>query len=379
MRDITLIGYIFYILLSIIFLSACEPNEASEQQETYRLEKIDSFIINRDTRIRILDFNAVDKKYLAYDPITEEFLHLAENGDILETVSRFGEGPNEYSTNLITASFNTNGGYYVQSSNEFISYDQHWEVESRLLLTPYHTIILYSGPRIKTPFYHLQDSEEPYFFSNFFSGINVHHFDPKDDLRTKKLIELYNPIKGSLEWVLPFDPGLLPNSDFDLMPMMISQIYTLDDHGKLLYLTFQNSSVIGVYNLANNFELMEKIAFGHQEFTHTNKSKNIAIFNFSPKAIGVLYFAGMSEGAAQIKKDQDPDYLPYKDPDLYKIVLVQNGKWLKKELQFPKSSEPHSEILQLPNNRILLRELDPDDGEPEFSVYSIYELKVIPE
>lgn len=369
-------GYLYFII-SVIFFSACDNENDPDLQVTYRLEKIDSFRVERDTRIRILDFNAVNKEYLAYDHIKEEILRLDDKGNVLEAVRRFGEGPHEYSTSLLAASFNhESGGYYLQSSNEFVWYNKDWEVKNRLKITPFHNIKFYTGPKLKVPYFHLQAKNEPYFFANFFTGVPVHNFDSKEDLSAKNLIELYNPVESTLEWVLPLDVSLLSKSDPNNGKLMINQIYALDPLSNLLYLSFQNGNRIGIYDITNKFELVKRIDFGHQEFSQTNKSKNKALLNFDNKEVGVLYYTGLSEGAEQIKKEQNPHYFSFQDPNLYKIIMLRDGEWLKStEIQFPLGSEPHSEILQLPNNRVLLRDMDPVDVEPEFSNYSIYELK----
>jgi hypothetical protein len=341
----------------------------------YQFVKIDSFQVDRPNRIRMLDYNAKENEFLAYDQITHEFLRIDGEGDVLEAVKRFGEGPNEYSTSMIAASFNHEGeGYLLQSSNEFIQYSSEWEVKDRLRIAPFQIIKTYTGPRSQVPYFYLEGLSEPFFFSNFFSGVPVHHFKAKDDYSSQKLIELYNPMKGSLEWALGFDTKLIQDSDLSQNELRPNQIFALDKMSKLLYLTFQNGKAVGVYDLANNFAPKDEISFVQKDFVKTNKSRNTALLDFGSDGLGVLYFTGLSEGAAQIRKERDADDLPYQDPSLYRFVMLQEGSQLEKEVAFPLGTEPHSEIIQLPGNRILLRDRDNGSEEPDYSSYSIFEL-----
>jgi len=370
----------FAILAIMTFFSfSCENSTSRIEyaEEVYNLEIIDSFKIDRPNRIRILDYNGSKNEFLAFDPITNEFLLIDGSGEVLEAIGRYGEGPNEYNTSLVAASFNDDGeGYYVQSSNEFIQYNKNWEIEKRLRISPFHTIKLYSGPKYSVPYYRLERYEQPHFFANFFSGLQVHHFLAKDDYSSQKLIEHYNADKDSLEWVLPFDAEFFPLSELDQNELRPTQFFALDKMSKLLFLTFKSGKVIGVYDLANGFKLEQKINFDHQEFINSNNSRNTALLHFGNQKLGVFYYTGLSEGAEQIKKDKDPDYSSYQDPTLYRIIILKGGQQQKNEVMFPTQSEPHSEIIQMPNHRLLLRDIDKGDVEPEFSSYTIYELKI---
>lgn len=345
--------------------------------ESYYLEKVDSIHIDRENRITVLDFNPVNKRFLAYDQITQEFLLLDERGRVLEAVYRVGEGPNEYNSNLLAASFNhERGGYYTLSSRDFLWFNENWEVEKRLPFAPQFSIRFYSGPRFKVPYYTLPGELEPYLFTNFFTRTNTAVIGEEGDVTSKNLIELYNPQKDSLEWGLPNDPRLLPEFELDKenRQTMAVPLFVLDNEEKLMYLTFESSGEIGVFDLANGFELKEKIAFGQESFTQSNKSKNTALFNFGSGTFGILYFMGLSEAAIQARRNNNPDYFAFSDPSLYQLIMVRDGLQQENEIEFPAGCEPHSEIVQLPGNRILLRDQYMGDDEPEYSTYSVFKL-----
>lgn len=364
----------------LLFCFSCGGNSDSVSEimrTSYYLEKVDSIHIDRENTVTLLDFNPASNKFLAYDQITQEFLVLDERGRILEVVYRIGEGPNEYNSNLLAASFNhEEEGYYLLSSREFLWFNENWEVDKRFRFTPQVYIRFYTGPRFEVPYYTLPGDEDPYLFTNFFTRTNTGVIGEEDDT-SKYLIELYNPQKDSLEWMLPNDPQLLPEFELDKDNRQTRPVplFVLDNEAKLMYLTYERSGEIGVFDLANGFELKEKIAFDQESFIRSNNSRNIALFPYAPAMFGVLYFMGLSEAATQTRINNNPDYYAFFDPSLYRLIMVRDGLQQANEIEFPAGCEPHSEIMQLPNNRILLRDKHMGDDEPEYSTYSIFELK----
>ena len=53
------------------------------------------------------------------------------------------------------------------------------------------------------------------------------------------------------------------------------------------------------------------------------------------------------------------------------MIMIRDGVQEEKELEFPENSEPNAEIVQLPGNRILLRDKYTGDDEPDYSTYSV--------
>src|SRR5690554_5221870 len=117
---------VMVLIISLsLFCFSCSGDSESRSQtlgtDSYYLEKIDSIHIDRENTVTVLDFHPASDKFLAYDQITQEFLVLDERGRVLEAVYRVGEGPNEYNSNLLAASFNhERGGYYTLSSRDFL-------------------------------------------------------------------------------------------------------------------------------------------------------------------------------------------------------------------------------------------------------------------
>ena len=366
----------------LLFCFSCSRDSKTDAEsvaaDSFYLEKVDSIHIDRENRVTVLDFNPANNRFLAYDQITQEFLVLDERGQVLEAVYRVGEGPNEYNSNLLAASFNhERGGYYTLSSRDFLWFNENWEVETRVRFASHIQINYYTGPRHRVPYYTLPGVSDPFVYTNFFPGTYPGVGGDADEATSKYLIELYNPQNDELEWVLPNDPQLLPEFELDEENRQISpvQVYALDNEAKLMYLTFERSGEIGVYDLANGFELKEKIAFDQESFIQSNKSKNTALFKFDRETFGILYFKGLSEAATQARRSNNPDYFAFSDPSLYQLIMVRDGLQQENEIEFPPSCEPRSEIVQLPGNRILLRDKYTGDDEPEYSTYSVFELK----
>ncbi|NHE58882.1 hypothetical protein [Cyclobacterium plantarum] len=371
-----------FIIMAMPVLISCNTSSKSEEEmgigTTYYLEKVDSIRIARENRVTILDYHPIEDRFLAYDQITEEFLVLDGKGELLEAVYRIGEGPNEYNSSLLAASFNQEaGGYFLQSSGEFLWYNPDWEVEERARFTPSVFIRFYSGPRFKVPYFRFEDELKPYFFTNFFSGVNNAVRGMNEGNASDNLIEFYNSNKESLEWGLAKDPGSLPQimEDPGTDQEKPTQVFALDRAANRLYLTYDRSNTIGVYDMDQDFGLQEMLHFEHRRFSAINNAKNKALFNFEDDLVGVLYFEGLSEAATGARKANDPEYFPFKDPGLYHFILLQDGVQQKEEIVFPAGCGPHSEVLSLPGKRFLLRDKYRGEDEPTYSTYSVYELK----
>lgn len=367
-----------YILLLLLWFSCGRENNTGSPNQiapTYYLEKVDSIQIDRGNISRVLDYSPVKNRFLAFDQITQEFLVFNDQGQILESVYREGEGPNEYNSSLIAASFNDeDGGYFMLSSIEFLRYNEKWEVEERIRFTSYVQLRFYSGPKVAIPYYSLSGTSENYFFTSFFSGINTFVGSNAKEISPDYLIEQYNPTKKSIEWKLPFETELLPEfeSNEESGKTKPTQVFSLDKEANLLYLTFERSKEIGVYDIAEDFKLQKKIKFDHESFLHSNKSKNTGLFNFGDEKFAVLYYKGLSEAATEARKINNSGF-PLHDPSLYSLILVEAG--FQQEMEFPMICEPHLEFIKLPGNRIMLRDKFKGAKEPEHSNYSIFELK----
>ncbi len=368
---------IFYFLFfSCITSCGLRGNDVDIQSKGgYFLEKVDSIKIVYENEIKILDFDQDSRKLLAVDKISKDFLLLNEAGELLESVNRYGEGPDEYNSSIMAASFlPDNEGFLLLSSRDLIWYDAGWKVKSRQDFFADIQIISYVGPGYKVPYYLAENGKDLSVFVNFFSGFNAYGNDAygNEDF----LLQQFSPLTSELDWVFTFNQDLLPTYRLEDKKTAAKpvQVYAIDRDKHVVYLTFQSSDEIGVYDLWNDFELIEKIAFSHKDFQVANGAKNKALLDFQSEVFGILYYKGLSESAILMKKNSDPEYIPVTDPSLYSFIVVDKENHFD-EIPFPDFCEPLSELVQLSGNRILMRDKYLGDDEPEYYTYSIFELK----
>ncbi|WP_137402332.1 hypothetical protein [Echinicola rosea] len=368
---------LFIVFLLLFLCPSCDKRSNKEESNLVTIEKVDSIRVDWETKITILDFDQNKSRYLAVDQVTKEFLIIDNTGKVLESIQRFGDGPNEYNSSLIAASFfEEKGGYLLLSSRDLIWYSDVWEVNDRFRFVSEWYAVFYTGPRYAVPYYYQKNGSDIFVFTNFFSGFNSNA--GIKDTNIDFLVEQFNPVADRLEKVILFKSADIPRIDLpkgnSSMPV---QVYHLDKEKNLMYLTFQHSNEIGVYDLRENFELKYNVNFNHDVFNQSNNSKNVGLFRFDQGLTGILYFKGLNESSEVAKKSVDPNYVPFFDPKLYGLILIKDDKSIEVEVPFPfPDCEPNSEIVQLPGNRILMRDIYNGDVEPEFSSYSIFEVSV---
>ncbi|MEX2512453.1 MAG: hypothetical protein WD398_06075 [Cyclobacteriaceae bacterium] len=142
----------------------------------------------------------------------------------------------------------------------------------------------------------------------------------------------------------------------------------LDGRGKVLEAVFRVGEGPNEYNSS-----LLAASFNQEEGGYLAQSS--VEFHFNTDLFGILYFEGLSEAATDVRKSADPDYLPIKDPSLYRMIVIHDGVKQVQEIGFPPSCDPRSEILPLPDNRVLFRDRYKGEEEPEYHTYSIFELK----
>lgn len=110
----------FFIISLLLFLCpSCDIRSNEEESNHVTIEKIDSIRVDWGTKFTILDFDQNKRRFLAVDQVTKEFLIIDSTGKVLESIQRFGDGPNEYNSSLIAASFlkKREGIYYLVHGN----------------------------------------------------------------------------------------------------------------------------------------------------------------------------------------------------------------------------------------------------------------------
>ncbi|SDY95617.1 MULTISPECIES: hypothetical protein [Rhodonellum] len=366
-----------FLPVIVVMFFSCQAKDRESASLDIDLVKVDSFVVKRDTRFRILDHHSKNGNYLGYDPITKSFILIDAQGEIIREVLRIGEGPNEYNSNLSSAAFNEDGGgVFLQSSNELIWYDQNWEIKKRWKYGPNFGLTVYGGPRYRTPYYFGEDTSRPFVFTSFFPNTKIPFNEIQTKLGNGHIVELFDSSNDTLIWKLPIDFSLYSeynpkDKEFDLAP-----IYYLDTENKLLLLSFDNSIAIGVYDLNADFNFTRQINLEKSNLMDNGKGKTVKLFPVYNRDLMILRYSGMSELELATKKEANSTYSPIQDSKLYRFYYASEDKNVLKELPFPEGIEPNSELIILASGKFLMRDKDEEGAEMNYSSYSIYELRM---
>lgn len=361
----------------IVPLFSCQENKSQIAEINIALVKIDSLIIQKETRIRILDHHSNTGNFLGYGPITKSFLLIDGKGKILEEVNRFGQGPNEYSANLSSAAFNEDGGgVFLQSSNELIWYDENWVIKNKWKYAPNFGVTIYGGPRFSTPYYFEKNSPAPLIFTSFFSNVKIQFHEEQRRLGISKIVEVFDSSKDKLDWKLPIDFSLYneykpKDNEFDLSP-----VYYLNKEKKVLLLSFDNSLTVGAYDMSSEFDLLWLFNFEKNQLSDKGNGKTVKIFQNANHDFVILRYSGIADLELLSKKEENSSYSPLQDSQLYRFYYVSEDKKVLKELPFPAGHEPNSELIILGEGKFLIRCKDDEDTEMNYSSYSVFEITV---
>lgn len=364
-----------HIPFIVMTLFSCHGNDKDISELQVEMVKVDSLVVDRDTRFRILDHEAVNGNYLAYDPITKSFLVIDRQGKIIQEVKRIGEGPNEYNSNPSTAAFNqVGGGVFLQSPNELIWYDENWDIKKRWKYASNFGVTLYSGPRFKTPYYNQKEKDDPLVFTSFLPSIKIPFAEILSISGNGGIIEVFESSKDTLVWKLPIDFGLFsPHSPTD-KEFDLAQVYYLDSENEVLLLTFDNSLVIGVYDMNADFEFGRKFTLVKDDLIDKGKGKTVKLFPVFDRDILLLRYSAIGELELARKKEENSGYSPVQDTNLYRLYYLSSDKGMLKEMPFPEGAEPNAELVSLGSGKFLMRDKELNDTEMNHSSYSIYEI-----
>ncbi|TVP50461.1 MAG: hypothetical protein EA341_07320 [Mongoliibacter sp.] len=371
------VDYSFFIVLMAAIFFSCKENGIQSQIPKPELHKIDEIVIVRDTRFRILDYHLEKSIFLAYDAITKSFIIIDSKGEINQEIERTGEGPNEYNSNLLSGAFNEKeGGYFLQSSNELLWYNEKWEVNKRWRFSSFFNVVFYGGPKTKTPYFFLNDATYPQVLPSFYSNFKIPIEEVEPTLSSGNLLEVFDPSDGSLTWKLPIDFGSFSPFNPEDKEFDLTQVFFLDDDQKLLRLTFDNSLTIGIYDLTRDFELVKYVQIVEQNLDDKGKGKTVGLYPADDSGYILLRYSGISEVQLEKKKSNNEDYFPLADPSLYKFYFLDKDNMLSPPISFPENFDPNAELILLEKGKILMREKDKEDEESTYSSYAVFEFRL---
>lgn len=125
------------LLILITFVcSSCGSGNAEQDQSAgnvqYDLIKTDSIRINKLEAIQVTDYDALNKRLLAYATSTKECLELDMEGNILTTVDLTGEGPGHFGRGLTELGY-FGDGKIIHGPAVYFTYASDWTYEDRIV------------------------------------------------------------------------------------------------------------------------------------------------------------------------------------------------------------------------------------------------------
>ncbi|MBN3584167.1 hypothetical protein JYB64_17345 [Algoriphagus aestuarii] len=366
------------LVMSAIFLSL------SGFAQKIQLKKVAELHIESLAPVGIRDYDPVKDEYLGFVDKGSDGVELAifdSKGKILISEVRRGDGPNYYSSSALTMGFAPNGGIFVQTSNEFLTYDREFNLIKRIRFEPKFTTVVYSGPREK--FIPLSKGDEISFLTGV-SGISGMAMGPEVPSKVN-LIEYYDPSMQSVQSIAPLsEREIFEGYGDEKSTVTINSIYGLNSKENLLYLTTTIDNEITVYNPINWF-VVKRIKVNHEEFQPLDdiplKESNLEtsgrtglfainrkLLKFDSDFLGLVYVKGESETSFEFRKSSGKKSR-LNDPEMHRLVLFKDG------VQLPGEHTISSGMIEmpLPNNQILVK-VSEGEEELEYYPYEIWEI-----
>ncbi|MBC6368658.1 hypothetical protein [Algoriphagus sp. AK58] len=384
-------NFICFSILMIWGLNiACSPKTETSQSgtENYTLVKVDSFGIKNLTQIVITDYSPVKQVYLGYSTISDELLIIGEKGELINRVSKKGEGPGLYGNwNPTGMSFTPEGNILLEFPFSLVTLSPEFEILSQHRVSSPLPIRTF-GPMGKTPIYQINATS--YALVGPSSFLPAHYLimnkEGKDTLQHFSQINLEN---GNQISVIPYDPESVYAKTDQMYYELMTKTFVVDQERNEMALVTGLDQKILLYDLASLSKKAE-IPFEHESFitfpplpigTPANdpnynqhrvySGRNQRLIHLGGQTYLLHYFKGISEATFLTKSAQNESYSPQEDPEFRSVKLFLDGKALPYELASPSGSM----ILGLPDNKILVQEPNHPDVEEEEFRFSIYQLK----
>lgn len=373
--------------LAIACTSSEEQKDSSaDQASAYSLIPIDSFRIERLTRVTITDYSPEEKIFLGHLSIADTLMEISEQGEVLKSVYRKGDGPDTYGPRaLLGLGFGENGERIVEPSMGWARYDQNWNLIDKSIVRGPLPVMTFA-PLGRTQYY-MQD-DVPVYIVGPTAYISAHHIARvsmmKDTLKSLHTFKQDDKTQGS---IIPYDlAGYSPESKTFYPEVMGKRFFIA---GEKLYLLHEVGQEIQVYDIANDFALSEKIPVNYEDFKRLDpisietpsedpamKAFNyIAGRNKSFIDLGngfwlLEYYTGISETTFEGKLAIDESYDPKNDPENLRMLLFKDGKQLDGTL--PLLSKDM--LVPMGDGRLLVRRPTSTEVEEEFTDFVIYQL-----
>ncbi|WP_114748977.1 hypothetical protein [Pleomorphovibrio marinus] len=111
------------VLVYILLWLSCNPVTVEHTERSdYKFELMDSIKIGIPYKLQFLSKKLENEKFLCYSQVENKFYLIRANGEILSNFNNQGEGPEEYSHNILQAGIYKNK-IYIQDNKNLIKFD----------------------------------------------------------------------------------------------------------------------------------------------------------------------------------------------------------------------------------------------------------------
>ncbi|NVJ84747.1 MAG: hypothetical protein HWE15_00470 [Algoriphagus sp.] len=384
-------NYRYLFLLGIVaFMASCSQKESiqeSDNENPFRLAKIDSFEVQNLTRVFIRDYSPEEGIYLGYSMVEDEILEISEEGKILNRVKKKGEGPDFYGNwNPIGISFGPNQERVIELPFRIVTYDSNYEVlQDQRIQSPLP--IRTFGPMGRTEYFQKEDST--FYLVGPSNYLSAHYLimneEGRDTLKNFFQIDIQS---GDMQSVLPYREESPYKTTEGIYQELMTKTFVIDHDKNQLWLLHGLSKEIEVYQLPG-YELIQTIPLEHEEFmsyspvpigTQGNDERitplrflagrNKQLIQLEPNLFLINYYKGISEAAYQTRIVEDATYTPTIDTKENSIIIILDGKQVGAELP----SVPGSILFGLGDGKFLVQEPENPEFEEEKTRFSIYRL-----
>ncbi|MEP1087091.1 hypothetical protein [Algoriphagus sp.] len=375
-----------FLIKTALFLSATFLSVTLFAQG-YTFKKVGEIRVESLADVRIRDYDAKRKIFAGFLNKRSEGIELAifdENGRVLTSKKREGEGPEDYRMSALTMGFSADGNIWVQTSMELLKYDLEFNLIKKTSFEPKTTTVIYSGPR--STFVALTNADTPSFALTI---SDVSNRVGNDIIPSKTfMLDYFDANDGKIKSVIPLSArNGFKGIENEKFSSNVNAIFTSDSKKNELYFTTSLDNEITVYNPIN-WHVIKRIPVKHESFQALDDipiresnlpsmpsggrpvlyEMNRQLLVFDDRILGLMYVKGESESMYERRKSEGQPIRFY-DPDFYSLILFKDG------VQLPGEHTISTGLVEmaLPDNKLLVK-ASLGDEEPDYIPFEIWQL-----
>lgn len=383
----------FLILINIVIvISACSSEKektSTESTADYMLVKVDSFKVDNFTRVVIRDYSPEEKLYLGYSVSQDDILEISEKGEILKRINKKGDGPELYGNwNPVGLGFGPSSLRIFEFPFSLIAFDKDYEKKyEHRYMSPLP--IRANMPLGSPPVYSNGDSTflligpSNYLSANYLTRTK----EGKDTLQNFYRMHLES---GAVKSIIPYETSSIYSSTDLIYFERMGKTFFVDQARMDLHVLHDLETKIRVYGL-EELKLKTEIPIKHSEFKEysplpveteftdsrvallkNNAGKNMNMLQLENGTVLIRYFTGITEEEYESRNSKEEPYAPLSDPKELRFLIIKDGIQLAGELP----GIGGALVMSLSGNRILVQEPENPEKEEEYTLFSIYELKI---